>query len=108
MTHDVRVATGGIAETGDGMLVARVWTERVITITERETRDTGLGRAQQVKVWSSGYPVLTWREVQEAFTAAYPGKWAVQVLPPASEVVDTKNVYHLWVLESEPDGLNLR
>lgn len=79
-----------------------------ITITERGHRETVLGRALQLKVFAPGYPVLTWRQVWEAFTAAYPGRWAVQVFPPASELVDGKNVYHLWVLEREPEGFNLR
>ena len=48
------------------------------------------------------------REVWDAFTKAYPEKWAVQCFPPESELVDSKAVYHLWVLEEEPEGLNLR
>lgn len=62
----------------------------------------------QLKVWAPGYPLLSWSAVWEAFTEAYPGRWAVQVFPPSDALVDGKNVYHLWVLEDEPTGLNLR
>jgi hypothetical protein len=85
-----------------------VWTERDIVITERGRRDTCLGNALQVKVWAHGHPLLSWREVWEAFVQAYPGKWAIQVFPPKEKLVDGKAVYHLWVLESEPEGLNLK
>ena len=59
-------------------------------------------------MWAPGYPLLTWRQIWDAFTEKYPDRWAVQVFPPVGELVDSKAVYHLWVLESEPDGLNLR
>lgn len=78
------------------------------TVTERGYRETCLGRALQIKVFAPDYQVLTWREVWEAFAAAYPGQWAVQVFPPAALLVDSKNVYHLWVLPDEPTGMNLR
>ena len=77
-------------------------------VTERGYRDTCLGRVLQLKVWAPGYPVLSWREVWDVFTVAYPGRWAVQFFPPESELVDSKAVYHLWLLESEPEGFNLR
>lgn len=77
-------------------------------MTERGYRESVLGRVLQLKVFAPGYPVLTWRQVWEAFAAAYPGRWAVQVFPPADALVDQKNVYHLFVCEGEPAGLNLR
>lgn len=79
-----------------------------VTITERGYRDTALGRCLQLKVFAPGYPVLTWGQVWAAFVAAYPGRWAVQVFPPAGYLVDSKNVYHLFVCAGEPQGLNLR
>lgn len=79
-----------------------------ITITERGYRESCLGRVLQIKVFAAGYRPMLWREVWEAFAAAYPGKWAVQCFPPASELVDSKCVYHLFVMEQAPDGLNLR
>ncbi len=79
-----------------------------LTITERGRRRTVLGETLQIKVFEAGFRPLGWREVWEAFAAAYPGKWAVQVFPPAEELVDGKAVYHLFVCDQEPEGLNLR
>ena len=79
-----------------------------LIITERGRRDSCLGAALQIKVFAPGYRPLSWSEVWAAFADAYPGRWAVQVFPPAPELVDGKAVYHLWVLDEEPKGLNLR
>lgn len=79
-----------------------------ITITERGHRDSCLGRVLQLKVFAPDYRPLGWREVWDAFAAAYPGRWAVQVFPPADRLVDSKAVYHLWATEGEPAGLDLR
>lgn len=78
-----------------------------IIITERGTRCSCLGVVLQLKIFTREYRRLGWREIWEAFTAAYPGKWGVQVLPPATDLVDGKNVYHVYVLDIEPAGLNL-
>ena len=80
----------------------------MIVITERGIEETCLGAALQLKVHASDYSLLSWREIWDEFVRLYPGKWAVQVFPPEENLVDSKNVYHLWVLESEPWGLNLR
>lgn len=79
-----------------------------IVITERGQRDSCLGRVLQLKVFRPGYALMTWREVWEAFSVAYPGKWAVQVFPPAGALVDGKAVYHLFVCEQPPQGLDIR
>ena len=79
-----------------------------ITITERNYRESVLGRVLQLKVFAPGYRRLYWTEVWEAFTAAYPGKWAVQVFPPADQLVDGKNVYILWVCDKAPEGLSIK
>jgi hypothetical protein len=79
-----------------------------ITITERGTKDTCLGSALQLKICTADYRPLSWREVWDAFSSAYPGRWAVQIFPPADRLIDQKCVYHLWVLESEPRGMDLR
>ncbi len=80
----------------------------MLTITDRGYRDSALGRVLQLKIFESGYRQLSWREVWEAFAAAYPGKWAVQCFPPADQLVDGKNVYHLFVCDDPPLGLNIR
>lgn len=80
----------------------------MIEIVERGVRDSVLGPVLQLKVFEPGYRPLGWREVWDAFTAAYPGRWAVQVFPPVDHLVDGKAVYHLFVCEAPPAGLNLR
>jgi hypothetical protein len=79
-----------------------------LVLTERNYRETSLGRALQIKIHAPGYRALSWRDVWERFAEAFPGKWAVQVFPPAEELVDGKNVYHLFVLDRAPEGLNIR
>ena len=79
-----------------------------LQITERGYRDSALGRVLQIKVFADGYRLLSWREVWEAFVERYPGRWAVQCFPPRDELVDGKNVYHLFVCDAPPEGLNIR
>lgn len=78
-----------------------------VIITERGVRDSALGPVLQLKVFRSGYPVMTWREVWEAFTARYPGRWAMQMFPPREALIDGKAVYHLFVLDQCPQGFDL-
>lgn len=79
-----------------------------LVITERGTRESVIGRVLQIKVFAPGYRPLSWREVWEAFSAQYPGRWAVQVFPPADQLVDGKHCYHLWVCDEAPWGLSIR
>lgn len=80
----------------------------MIRIDERGYRDSCLGQVLQLKVYTSDYRPLGWRELWEAFSQQYPGQWAVQVFPPADQLVDSKAVYHLFICPSCPEGLNLR
>jgi hypothetical protein len=82
--------------------------EGAVEITERGFRDSCLGRVLQLKIHAPGYRPLSWREVWEAFVARYPGRWAVQCFPPAGALVDGKAVYHLWVCDVPPAGLDIR
>jgi hypothetical protein len=77
-------------------------------IREIERRSTCLGEVLYIKICAPGYRPLSWRETWECFAAAYPGRWAVQCFPPADQLVDGKAVYHLFVLDREPAGLNIR
>jgi hypothetical protein len=79
-----------------------------IKITERDRVNTALGPALQLKVFTVDYRLLSWREVCDAFNAAYPGRWGVQVFPPSEFIVDGKCVYHIWLLDSEPAGMNIK
>lgn len=80
----------------------------MINVVERGYRDSCLGRVLQLKVSADSGRLLYWHEVQEAFAQRYPHQWAVQVFPPDGQVVDSKNVYHLFVCTGCPEGLNLR
>ena len=80
----------------------------MVTITERGSVETCHGTALQIKIFTDGYKPLNWSELYEAFTDAYPGKWALQVFPPVDRLIDGKNVYHLFVIDCEPQGMNLR
>lgn len=79
-----------------------------VRITSRGMIDSCLGRVEQLKIYAENYRRLGWEEVWQAFAESYPGRWAVQVFPPASSLVNGKCVYHLFVCEGEPRGLNLR
>ncbi len=79
-----------------------------IQITDRGMRQSSFGVVQQLKIFAKDGRQLSWRQVWSAFVAEYPGRWGVQVFPPEDQLVDSKNVYHLFVLEGEPEGLNLR
>ena len=78
-----------------------------VEITERGYRESCLGPVLQIKVFALDYRPLFWTEVWEAFARLYPGKWAVQVFPPVDQLVDGKAVYHLFVCEKAPEGLNI-
>lgn len=81
----------------------------MLVVTERNTLDgTALGRVLQLKIHAPDYRPLSWSEVWGAFVKEYPGRWAVQVFPPEGSLVDGKPVYHLFVLDGEPAGLNLK
>lgn len=73
-----------------------------------ELRASSLGLVRQIKIFAPGYRPLSWREVWDRFSDAYPGRWAVQAFPPAEALIDGKCVYHLWVCEEPPVGLDIR
>ncbi len=76
-------------------------------VQEMGERGTALGVALYIKIRTEDYRVLTWSEVWETFADRYPGKWAIQVFPPAERLVDDVNLYHLFVLEDPPAGLDI-
>jgi hypothetical protein len=76
-------------------------------VQEMGERRTSFGVALYIKVRTEDYRVLTWSEVWETFAKAYPDRWAIQCFPPADEVIDEVNLYHLWVLEDTPSGVNI-
>lgn len=68
---------------------------------------TPCGSALYVRVYTANYRRLYWSEIHDAFTAVYPGKWAVESLPPRELTVDEKNIYHLLVFDECPKGFDL-
>ena len=63
-----------------------------------------------LKVYTPDYRRLTWPQVWQAFQDVYPGRWALELYPPAEELVDDANVYHLWLLPEgwrPPEEMNL-
>jgi hypothetical protein len=68
------------------------------------------GEVARLKVYTSDYRRLSWLQVWQAFQGAYPNRWALELYPPAEELVDEAHVYHLWLLPEEwwpPDEMNL-
>ena len=87
----------------------RVVTSRgVIVDGVRGQVKTCLGTCLYLKVFTHDYRRLGWEEVWEAFSETYPDRWAVQVFPPREELVNGKNVYHLFVLPNAPTGMNIK
>ena len=72
-----------------------------------EYRTTGLGLALYIRIYTNDYRQLTWDEIWDVFSDAYPGQWAVQVFPPAERLVNEQNIYHLFVLDEPPQGLDI-
>ncbi len=77
-------------------------------VQEMEHRHTALGCALYIRIYTNDYRQLSWSEVWDTFADAYPGQWAVEAFPPADQLVDEANIYHLFVLEDAPVGLNIK
>ena len=68
------------------------------------------GEVTRLKVYTPDYRRLTWLQVWRAFQDVYPGRWALELYPPAEELVDEAYVYHLWLLPEgwrPPEEMNL-
>ena len=77
-------------------------------VQELEYKDTSFGRCLYIKIRRYDDQPMSWREVWATFADRYSGKWAVQFFPPASDLVDEANVYHLFVLDREPVGVSIK
>src|SRR5271156_5932291 len=64
-----------------------------VSIQEMGESPTSLGGANYIKIRRHGDKPMSWRAVWEAFSSTYPDCWAVQMSPPASELIDEINVY---------------
>jgi hypothetical protein len=70
-------------------------------------RQTGFGPALYIKISRHDDRPMAWPEIAAVFNDRYPGRWAAQFFPPAEETLDEANIYHLFVLEDEPAGVNI-
>lgn len=59
------------------------------------------GEITRLRIYTPDYQKLSWLQVWQAFAEIYPDRWALELYPPASELVNDAHVYHLWLL---PDG----
>jgi hypothetical protein len=76
-------------------------------ILECDRRETPLGVALYVRIHRTDMAPMGFRELWEVFDAHYPGKWAVQVFPERARLLDQANKYHLFVLDTPPNDLDL-
>lgn len=82
--------------------------ERCAHVHTMEERETSFGRVTYLRIYRDDDQPMSWREVWETFSAVYPDRWAIEVFPPEAHLLDEANVYHLFMLEDEPRGLNIR
>jgi len=84
---------------------------RDVLVQTLETVSTAAwGELTRLKVYTPDYRPLSWLAVWRAFAEIYPGRWALELYPPADELVNDAHVYHLWLLpegDAPPCPLNL-
>lgn len=78
------------------------------TIQEMGARHTSFGYVDYIRIWRHDQKPMAWPEIWTAFTERYPDRWAVQMFPPAADLVDEVNMYHLFILGDAPFGVNIR
>ena len=68
------------------------------------------GELTRLKIYTPDYRPLSWLAVWQAFAEIYPGRWALELYPPAGDLVNDAHVYHLWLFPPDwepPQDLNL-
>lgn len=76
-------------------------------VQEMGHRYTSIGSVLYIKIRIRGNRCLSWAEVWRTFESAYPDQWAIQFFPPKDQLVDEVNIYHLFVLDEAPIGVNI-
>jgi hypothetical protein len=71
------------------------------------TRQTSMGAATYIIVRNLDASPMSWREVYDRFSECFPDKWAVQFFPPKGRLRDAANWYHLYVLDTPPEGVDI-
>ena len=79
----------------------------VAEVQEMGHQVTSLGDVLYIRISTPDKKPLSWKGVYETYARAYPTRWAVQFFPPLAELVDEENIYHLYVLDHEPGGVNI-
>jgi hypothetical protein len=85
--------TWGIREAyGNGVFAV------LVRYLDRDTRDPTRGRIHlAIRTATSLEP--PWRDLQRIKNEIVgPERWAVQFYPPAADVIDAADMYHLWVM----------
>ncbi len=89
----------------------RVWCSRMFTAQlfddgGRERLSISVARVNERGGFQDG---LTWDELQQLkCEAGFGERWAIEVYPPDSRIVNVSNIRHLWLLDSTPAvGWNL-
>lgn len=81
-------------------------------VQEMEWRKTSLSSSPvlYIRIRREDCRPMSWPEVWAVFADRYPGRWACQFFPPASQLVDEANIYHLFVFEEgdDPVSVNIR
>ncbi len=76
-------------------------------VTESGWVQTPLGLALRIQIARHDLAPMSFDEVWRAFSAHYPGKWALQCFAPAEHHLDQASKYHLHVLDAQPGALDL-
>lgn len=76
-------------------------------VLECDRRVTPLGVALYVRIHRRDMAPMGFRELWDAFDQFYPSRYAVQVFPPRSRLLDQANKYHLFVLDEPPLSMDL-
>lgn len=78
-----------------------------VTIVEQGWVQTDLGPALRIHLQRHDKAPMGFHEVYDAFANAYPGRWALQCLPPRKHLMNQANKYHLHVLDTQPRAFDL-
>lgn len=70
-------------------------------------RETVAGPARYVRVHRLDMATIGYRELWTVVQCACPGGWGVQSFPPAGQLQDGANKYHVLVFAQAPGGFHL-
>jgi hypothetical protein len=89
-------------------MTIKTWVPKTASwIQEVEDRNSPLGGCLYIKIGRYDDQPMGWEEIWERFAMAYRGKWAIQVFPPRSHLVNDANLYHLFVFDEWPHALTI-